>query len=71
MDAAVGWFADPVYLGKYPDSMRERLGDRLPEFTAEEAALLKGSSDVSSEGARSDAERSSLSPQSLTPVLRL
>jgi len=41
----LGWFADPVYLGKYPDSMRERLGDALPEFSEEQAALLKGSSD--------------------------
>lgn len=48
MDVAVGWFADPVYLGKYPDSMRERLGARLPEFTEEELELLKGSSDVRS-----------------------
>ncbi|KAL7419161.1 hypothetical protein Q5752_005997 [Cryptotrichosporon argae] len=45
MDAAVGWFADPIYLGKYPDSLRARLGDRLPEFTADEAALVKGSSE--------------------------
>lgn len=45
MDVAVGWFADPVYLGHYPKSMREMLGDRLPEFTAEELELLKDSSD--------------------------
>lgn len=41
----VSWFADPVYFGKYPDSMVERLGDRLPKFTKEESELLKGSSD--------------------------
>ena len=41
----LGWFADPVYLGDYPACMRERLGERLPEFSAEEKALLKGSSD--------------------------
>jgi beta-glucosidase len=34
-----------VYFGKYPDSMRKQLGDRLPEFTPEEAALVKGSND--------------------------
>ena len=28
-----------------PEMMRERCGDRLPEFTAEEKVLLKGSSD--------------------------
>ncbi|KAF4302558.1 Glycoside hydrolase family 1 [Botryosphaeria dothidea] len=42
---SISWFADPVYFGKYPDSMREQLGDRLPEFTPEEAALVKGSND--------------------------
>jgi hypothetical protein len=48
MDAAVGWFADPIYLdGEYPVSMRDMLGDRLPRFTEEEKALVKGSSDVS------------------------
>lgn len=41
----LAWFADPVYKGDYPDVMRERLGDRLPEFTAEEKKMLLGSSD--------------------------
>lgn len=41
----LGWFADPVYFGDYPAVMRERLGDRLPVFTDEERAQLKGSSD--------------------------
>lgn len=40
-----GWFADPVFFGDYPNSMKELLGDRLPSFTAEESALLKGSVD--------------------------
>jgi hypothetical protein len=48
MDAAVGWFADPIYLGHYPESVKKMLGDRLPTFTPEEQALLHGSSDVSS-----------------------
>jgi hypothetical protein len=48
MDAAVGWFADPIYLGHYPESMKKMLGDRLPTFTDEELALVHGSSDVSS-----------------------
>lgn len=47
MDAAVGWFADPIYLGHYPESMKKMLGDRLPTFTQEELDLLKGSSEVS------------------------
>ncbi|KLO18904.1 glycoside hydrolase family 1 protein [Schizopora paradoxa] len=45
LDVAIGWFADPIYLGSYPDYMKEMLGDRLPEFTDEELAIVKGSSD--------------------------
>ncbi len=40
-----GWFTDPVVRGDYPELMRERLGDRLPRFTPEEQAGLKGSVD--------------------------
>jgi beta-galactosidase len=40
-----GWFTDPVFFGKYPQSMVERVGDRLPKFTPEEQELLKGSTD--------------------------
>lgn len=36
---------DPVYLGHYPEYMKQVLGDRLPEFTSEEWAIVKGSSD--------------------------
>ncbi len=46
MDFALGWFADPIYLGLYPPSMVKRLGERLPKFTEEEIALVKGSSEV-------------------------
>ena len=38
-------FTDPIVFGDYPKSMRDNLGDRLPKFTAEESALLKGSYD--------------------------
>ena len=41
----LGWFADPVYLGDYPQVMRDRLGERLPSFTEQEREKLKGSSD--------------------------
>lgn len=41
----LAWFADPIYKGDYPDSMKKRLGSRLPAFTPEEQALLLGSSD--------------------------
>lgn len=45
IEFAISWFADPIYFGKYPDSMRKQLGDRLPTFTDEEEALVKGSND--------------------------
>ncbi|KAF2839245.1 glycoside hydrolase family 1 protein [Patellaria atrata CBS 101060] len=45
LEFAISWFADPVYFGRYPESMVKQLGDRLPKFTEEEAALLKGSND--------------------------
>ncbi|CAI5740434.1 unnamed protein product [Hyaloperonospora brassicae] len=41
----LGWFADPVYKGDYPQVMKDRCGLRLPKFTDDEKALLKGSSD--------------------------
>jgi beta-glucosidase/6-phospho-beta-glucosidase/beta-galactosidase len=48
MDVAVGWFADPIYLGRYPPFMKTMLGDRLPDFEEGEIELIKGSSEVSS-----------------------
>jgi len=45
LDTAIGWFADPIYLGFYPPYMREMLGDRLPDFTEDEWTLVKHSSD--------------------------
>lgn len=41
----LAWFADPIYKGKYPKSMIERLGNRLPEFSDEEIEIIKDSSD--------------------------
>lgn len=41
----LGWFADPIYRGDYPASMRARVADRLPAFSDEDRALLRGSSD--------------------------
>jgi len=41
----LGWFADPIYHGRYPASMRTRVADRLPRFTDEDRALLQGSAD--------------------------
>ncbi len=41
----LGWFADPIYFGDYPQVMKDRLGDRLPKFTEDEKELIKNSSD--------------------------
>ena len=45
LEFSISWFADPIYFGTYPDSMRQQLGDRLPEFTDAERALVQGSND--------------------------
>ncbi|KAF8169515.1 beta-glucosidase [Pholiota molesta] len=37
--------SDSIYLGFYPPYMREVLGDRMPDFTPAEWAVVKGSSD--------------------------
>jgi beta-glucosidase len=41
----LAWFADPIWKGDYPAVMRERLGERLPQFTTEQKKELLGSSD--------------------------
>lgn len=41
----MGWFCDPLVFGKYPSSMIEKVGDRLPVFTEEQVKLIKGSYD--------------------------
>ncbi|EKD20501.1 uncharacterized protein L3040_004211 [Drepanopeziza brunnea f. sp. 'multigermtubi'] len=45
LEFSISWFADPIYHGRYPASMIKQLGDRLPTFTPEELALVKGSND--------------------------
>lgn len=40
-----GWFLDPIFKGAYPQSMRDTVGSRLPTFTDEQIALVKGSLD--------------------------
>ncbi|KAG0652398.1 Beta-glucosidase 1B [Hyphodiscus hymeniophilus] len=45
LEFSISWFADPIYLGHYPASMVKQLGDRLPSWTPEEIALVKGSND--------------------------
>lgn len=46
LEFSIAWFADPIYKGDYPASMRKQLGDRLPTFTAEEKALVQGSNNI-------------------------
>lgn len=41
----LGWFADPIFLGDYPETMKKNIGDRLPVFSEEDKKLIKGSSD--------------------------
>eukprot|EP00250_Pteridium_aquilinum_P014750 c22177_g1_i2 orf=188-1795(+) len=41
----LGWFLDPILFGDYPDSMKEYVGSRLPNFTSEQIAKVKGSID--------------------------
>ncbi|MBX2849616.1 MAG: beta-glucosidase [Acidiferrobacterales bacterium] len=41
----LGWFADPIYLGDYPECMKLSVGDRLAKFSDEEKDLIEGSSD--------------------------
>ncbi|OAQ78891.1 beta-glucosidase [Purpureocillium lilacinum] len=42
MEFHIGWFANPIFLKKdYPACMREQLGSRLPDFTADDFAVLR------------------------------
>ncbi|XP_062171754.1 beta-glucosidase 12-like [Alnus glutinosa] len=45
LDFTLGWFLDPLTNGDYPHSMRALVGKRLPQFTEEQAKLVKGSFD--------------------------
>ncbi|XP_015610949.1 LOW QUALITY PROTEIN: beta-glucosidase 29-like [Oryza sativa Japonica Group] len=45
LDFMYGWFLDPIVHGDYPGTMRGWLGARLPAFTAEQAAAVRGSYD--------------------------
>ncbi|CAN1295668.1 Beta-glucosidase 40 [Linum perenne] len=44
-DFQLGWFLDPMMFGDYPDSMRTRVGNRLPSFSDSDGSLVKGSLD--------------------------
>ncbi|KAH9774629.1 Beta-glucosidase 12 [Citrus sinensis] len=45
LDFMLGWYMDPVINGDYPLSMRTLVKERLPKFTEEQSARLKGSFD--------------------------
>ncbi|KAH6767642.1 hypothetical protein C2S52_018625 [Perilla frutescens var. hirtella] len=45
LDFIYGWFMDPVVYGSYPKSMRSIVQNRLPKFSKQQKALLKGSFD--------------------------
>ncbi|KAK4486159.1 hypothetical protein RD792_008827 [Penstemon davidsonii] len=45
LDFMFGSIMDPITFGRYPESMRRRIGSRLPQFTKEEADMVKGSYD--------------------------
>lgn len=42
---ALAWFADPLFFGDYPLSMRARLGEHLPKFADSDKRALLGSVD--------------------------
>jgi len=42
---SIGWFADPLLFGRYPQSMIDLVGDRLPTFSLEQQQKLIGSFD--------------------------
>lgn len=46
LDHVLGWFARPLFAdGDYPPCMKARLGSRLPSFTPEERAQVRGTAD--------------------------
>ncbi|RXH97657.1 hypothetical protein DVH24_009982 [Malus domestica] len=45
LDFSYGWFMDPLVKGHYPHSMQAIVENRLPKFTKEQSAMLKGSYD--------------------------
>ncbi|KAJ0973086.1 hypothetical protein J5N97_021045 [Dioscorea zingiberensis] len=45
LDFLLGWYMDPLVHGDYPFNMKAIVRERLPKFSAEEAAMIKGSCD--------------------------
>ncbi|KAK9035556.1 hypothetical protein V6N11_077594 [Hibiscus sabdariffa] len=44
-DFTIGWIANPLVFGDYPDAMKKLVGSRIPTFTNHESELVKGSFD--------------------------
>ncbi|KAK9664443.1 hypothetical protein RND81_14G042400 [Saponaria officinalis] len=44
-DFHLGWFLHPLVYGEYPRTMQELVKERLPKFTKDEVAIVKGSFD--------------------------
>ncbi|KAJ4733396.1 Beta-glucosidase [Rhynchospora pubera] len=44
-DFLIGWYLDPLINGQYPVTMQEIVKERLPKFTPDQIALVKGSTD--------------------------
>ncbi|XP_028770241.1 beta-glucosidase 12-like [Neltuma alba] len=45
LDFMLGWFMEPITIGKYPKNMQSLVGRRLPKFTKEERRIVRGSFD--------------------------
>ncbi|CAI0399836.1 unnamed protein product [Linum tenue] len=45
LDFNYGWYLDPIHYGRYPRSMVDLVGPRLPTFTNQESDMLKKSYD--------------------------
>jgi len=45
MDMDLGWFADPLFLGDYPETVKSVIGADLPALSDEDKARIKGSLD--------------------------
>jgi len=45
LEFQLAWYADPIFKGDYPDSMKRLVGERLPQFTNAQKKFVKGSWD--------------------------
>ncbi|PAN19955.1 hypothetical protein PAHAL_3G310400 [Panicum hallii] len=45
LDFVIGWTLDPLVYGDYPKTMKEKVGSRLPLFTEEQSAMIRGATD--------------------------